>query len=249
MKRTLSQPISLVIEGNIGAGKSTFLKIMSEHLAIHPIFEPHEKWQSIGGGSENLLQKFYEDTRRWAYTFQTYAFVSRVKEQEVAMREYPEAVHVVERSVYSDRYCFAQNCYAMGTMSALEWQLYKEWFEWLVETYTVKPSGFIYLNNGPEVCYDRLRWRNRSEEAGVPLEYLTMLHQRHDDWLMKKIDVAPYLKDVPVLVLQTVDIINDKQEQQRVMQQIADFFAEHLRVSLLSSRAVKQQHTLSRIVN
>ncbi len=239
-----NKPISLIIEGNIGAGKSTFLRIMTQLLNINPIFEPHEKWQNIGGGTENLLQKFYEDTKRWAYTFQTYAFVSRVREQEVAMAQYPNAVHVIERSVYSDRYCFAKNCYEMGTMSALEWGLYQEWFEWLVENYTVKPSGFIYLNNAPGVCYDRLRSRNRLEEAGVPLDYLVSLHKKHEDWLVNKKEVAPYLKDVPVLNIQTKDIETDKREQERLMHQISDFFALHLNISLLSPITSQKEMSL-----
>jgi len=70
-----------VIEGNIGAGKSTFLRLLDQRLQIDPVFEPHDKWQNVGDG-ENLLEKFYTDIRRWAYTFQTYAFVTRVLEQE-----------------------------------------------------------------------------------------------------------------------------------------------------------------------
>ena len=75
-----SKKVSIIVEGNIGAGKSTFLKLLSSALDIQPVFEPHDKWQNIGG--ENLLENFYQDTQRWAYSFQTYAFVSRVIEQE-----------------------------------------------------------------------------------------------------------------------------------------------------------------------
>lgn len=197
--KPLSQ--SLIIEGNIGAGKSTFLKMLSQYLAIQPVFEPHEQWQHVGGDGENLLDKFYKDINRWAYTFQTYAFVTRVVEQEKQRKKYPHAIHVIERSVYSDRYCFAKNCFEMGAMTALEWKLYQEWFEWLVENYTPQPSGFIYLKTDPEVCYQRLLRRNRHEEVGVSLEYLQSLHDKHESWLVEKSKVAPYLKDVPVLIL------------------------------------------------
>jgi len=71
----------LIIEGNIGAGKSTLLRLLSEHFAIDPVCEPLERWQNVGNG-DNLLDRFYKDINRWAYTFQTYAFVTRVLEQE-----------------------------------------------------------------------------------------------------------------------------------------------------------------------
>ena len=65
-----------VVEGNIGAGKSTFLKVINTFLNAQVVFEPHEKWQNVAG--ENLLDRFYADTQRWAYTFQTYAFITRI---------------------------------------------------------------------------------------------------------------------------------------------------------------------------
>ena len=216
---------SLIIEGNIGAGKSTFLKMINEYLDIQAVFEPHEKWQHIGDGDENLLDKFYKDINRWSYTFQTFAFVSRVVEQENYRKQYPNAVHIVERSVYSDRYCFAKNCFEMGVMTALEWKLYQEWFVWLVENYTPKPSGFIYLKTDPEVCFERLVKRNRSEEVGVTLVYLQSLHTKHEQWLVQKENIASYLDDVPVLVLEcNKEFETDRAEQEKHVQKIIEFF-------------------------
>src|SRR5579885_2375693 len=171
----------LIVEGNIGAGKSTFLKMIQDFLDVQLIYEPHQQWQNVGG--ENLLERFYSDTKRWAYSFQTYAFVTRIREQEKYARKNPHAIQVLERSVYSDRYCFARNSYESGQMTSLEWKLYNDWFEWLVDTYTTKPTGFIYLKTDPEVCFERMHKRNRSEESQVPLAYLRQLHNRHEDWL------------------------------------------------------------------
>ena len=214
----------LVIEGNIGAGKSTFLRLLNQHLDIDPVFEPHDKWQNVGGG-ENLLEKFYTDIRRWAYTFQTYAFVTRVLEQEKEVHNCLSGVQVLERSVYSDRYCFAKNCFEMGVMLPLEWQLYRDWFDWLVEGYTTKPTGFIYLKTEPSVCYDRLRKRNRHEEAAVPLDYLRRLNEKHEDWLIKRGGIADYLKDVPVLTLSCDhDFEEDEQELARHLAKIVETF-------------------------
>ncbi len=215
-----------IIEGNIGAGKSTFLKIVQDHLNVQAVFEPHQRWQDVGG--ENLLEKFYSDTKRWAYTFQTYAFVTRVLEQEWHARRNEFPVQVLERSVYSDRYCFAKKAFELGNMNALEWKLYQEWFSWLVDNYTVKPSGFIYLQTDPQVCHDRLVKRDRKEETGVPLEYLQQLHDKHEQWLIRKEGVAPYLLNVPVLTLAcNKDFETDKTEQEKHMNAIVSFFAEH----------------------
>lgn len=214
-----------IIEGNIGAGKSTFLKIIDGFLDIHPVFEPHKKWQQVQDG-ENLLEKFYTDINRWAYTFQTYAFVSRVIEQREAELASEVNSLVIERSVYSDRYCFAKNCFELGVMSSLEWELYKEWFGWLVEQYTIKPAGFIYLQTEPEICFSRMKRRSRGEESTVNLDYLMRLHDKHEQWLLQKIDIAPYLQDVPVLVLDcNKEFERNLDEQLKHATTIAEFFA------------------------
>lgn len=220
----------LVIEGNIGAGKSTFLRCLGDSLLAEPIFEPHEKWQNIGGGGENLLDKFYSDTKRWAFTFQKYAFVSRVMEQEQAVRQH--SVAVLERSVYSDRFCFAKNCYEMGFMTEVEWNLYRQWFGWLVDQHATKPTGFIYLRADPQVCYERMVKRARSEEASVSFDYLKRLHDRHEQWLMHKHDLVSYLRDIPVLVLDcNRDFEHDQHELTRHLDSVSLFFGIHFRAS------------------
>lgn len=197
--------IMLMVEGNIGAGKSTFLKILQNNLEVEAIFEPTKKWQD-SNDQENLLHMFYKDTTRWAYTFQTYAFISRIEAMlEYHEKQFSKHVHILERSVYCDRYCFAKNCFESGLMSKMEWQIYKEWFSWLAEKYSPKPNGFIYLRTSPETCFKRMQKRCRSEEKGISLDYLTAIHTRHEDWLINKKEIAPYLSDIPVLVLSCND--------------------------------------------
>ena len=221
---TVSTVKRLIIEGNIGAGKSTFLNIIEKHLEIEGVLEPHAKWQDVGDG-ENLLDLFYKGTPRWAYTFQTYAFVTRVLEQESRALSAKHPIQVSERSVFSDRFCFAKNCFEMGLMSSLEWQLYQDWFGWLVEGYTIKPSGFIYLQTDPDVCYKRLLKRQRSEESAVSLDYLTKLHNKHQQWLIDKDDDLTYLDEIPVLVLECNNDFEDNlDEQQSHIKKIAEFY-------------------------
>jgi len=219
---------NFIVEGNIGAGKSTFLRFIEERLPVQIVYEPHAKWQQVDQ-KENLLDKFYKDAKRWAYTFQSYAFVTRVIEQQQKAKENQFSFQVLERSVYSDRYCFARNCFEMGVMSELEWNLYCEWFEWLVELYAVKPSGFIYLRTSPEVSYGRIKIRGRQEESAVPFSYIEQLHTKHEQWLVEKVGVAPYLVDTPVLILDCDgDFENDPEILEHHLSNIAKFIGANL---------------------
>ena len=214
----------IVIEGNIGAGKSTLVSLIKKHLDVHVIYEPHDQWQSVGGSNENILEKFYADTPRWAYTFQSYAFVTRVRAQKQAMQQSSSRMYIVERSVYSDRYCFAKNCFELGYMNSLEWKLYQEWFSWLVENYTQRPQGFIYLRTTPNTCYKRLKKRDRKEEVDVSLDYLQSLHDKHECWLIEKQDVQGILTDVPVLTLDVdQEFESNNKIQQELMQRVGSF--------------------------
>ena len=217
---------SFIIEGNIGAGKSTFLRLIENRLPVQIVYEPVEQWRKICAG-DNLLDKFYKDTQRWAYTFQSYAFITRVMEQQKKAAELSEGIQVLERSVYSDRYCFAKNCFEMGTMSPLEWGLYKEWFDWLVTNFSPRPAGFIYLRTSPEKCFERLQKRDRSEEKIVPLSYLQKLHDKHEQWLASPEKIAAYLKDIPALVLDTdAEFENNEERMNLFSEKIAHFIQE-----------------------
>ena len=225
-----------VVEGNIGAGKSTFLKIIGNYLQAQLVFEPHEQWQNIGG--ENLLDYFYKDTQRWSYTFQSYAFITRILAQQEHARRNKQPIQVLERSIYSDRFCFAKNCFEMGLMTSLEWKLYQEWFGWLVESHTTQPSAFIYLRTDVEICYERLVKRNRSEETGVSRDYLELLHRKHEDWLIHNKEVASSVHSVPVLVLEcNEDFENNQTVQKEHMRTIVNFLETKFNVPAHVSRA------------
>jgi deoxyadenosine/deoxycytidine kinase len=227
MKKDMGAQKSFIVEGNIGAGKSTFLNMLKQYLNIQIMLEPHEQWQNVGG--YNLLDLFYKDPKRWAYSFQSYAFISRIMTQEAHMRTNPYLVQILERSIFSDRYCFASNAYELGYMNELEWKIYREWFSWLVETYLHKPDGFIYLRTNPKVCYERLKKRSRNEEATVSLEYIAKIHEKHENWLIEKKEIAPSLAHVPVLILECdADFEHNKAEQEQHVEQVGAFILSYL---------------------
>ena len=217
---------TITLEGNIGAGKSTLLKLLGENLNINPVYEPTDKWQKIGGDG-NLLDLFYKDTTRWAYTFQSYAFISRLNTQRESLKQNPHhQVQVLERSIYCDRFVFAKNCFESNRMTRLEWEIYKEWFGWLSEHFAPKPDGFIYLKTTPEVCYGRLRKRSRHEEDAIPVSYLEAINQKHEDWLITKKETLPSILETPVLTLDcNKEFESDSQMLKEILDKVSNFIS------------------------
>lgn len=174
------------IEGNISVGKSTFVEHLRQKYNCEIIAEPLAIWQAKKDETnQNILELFYKDPKRYAYTFQSIAFRTRLK---LFMDGYNrQALTFSERSLFSDRFCFAEMLYRNGQFSAIEWSDYQEWFDITLEAFDIhrKINGYIYLRAEPEVCFERLKQRGRHEEKNMSLEYLQAIHDAHEDWLMK----------------------------------------------------------------
>ncbi len=187
-----------IVEGNIGAGKTTFLTLLKEHRPEYFIsLEPLHTWFSEDGAS--ILHNFYKDPHRWAYTMESVAMVSRVREYVKDLALETTQPLIAERSVYSGHYGFALNGYMQGFMTDTEWSAYEKLFNFLVIEQCKQPAGFIYLQLNPEQAFKRIQKRNRSGESTISLEYLRQLHDRHEELFIQK-SVAPFLTS-PVLVL------------------------------------------------
>ena len=62
-------------------------------------------------------------------------------------------------------------------------------FDWMDGHMSLELDLIVYLRTKPEIAYERMMQRGRSEEtgnAGPPLDYLKILHKAHEDWLMKQ---------------------------------------------------------------
>jgi deoxyadenosine/deoxycytidine kinase len=173
----------ILLEGNIGAGKSTLGRTLAESGLFAFIEEPVEVWQK--GFAANLLDAFYADMKRWAFTFQITAFVTRAKTWKEVLALTDHSRVVLERSIFTDRYVFAANSHQLGGMSDVEWQVYCGLWDFLVSNYCVEPDCILYYRTPAEVCVERMKSRGRSEEAGVSLEYLRQLEALHDQWLLE----------------------------------------------------------------
>ncbi|XP_013620326.1 PREDICTED: uncharacterized protein LOC106326913 [Brassica oleracea var. oleracea] len=181
--------LTFCVEGNISVGKSTFLqRIANETIELRDLVEivpePVDKWQDVGPDHFNILDAFYSEPQRYAYTFQNYVFVTRLmQEKESASGVKP--LRLMERSVFSDRMVFVRAVHEAKWMNEMEISIYDSWFDPVVSALPgLVPDGFIYLRASPDTCHKRMMLRKRAEEGGVSLKYLQDLHEKHESWLL-----------------------------------------------------------------
>jgi SAM-dependent methyltransferase len=80
----------LSLDGNIGAGKSTLLAEIRKALPdLHVVDEPVGQWTALhNAAGKNLLELFYEDKKRWSYTFQSSAYINRYTNMTEAIKKW-----------------------------------------------------------------------------------------------------------------------------------------------------------------
>lgn len=188
-----------IIEGNIGAGKSTFLKLLESRLPeLTVALEPIAHWQNSEQG-QSLLEQFYLQPKRWAYSLETMIMMSRITQHQKYQQVNKNII--VERSIYSGHHCFAQNSYANGFMTTVEWQMYTHIFNFLAPQSCKAPLGFIYMKVDPEVAFERIKKRDRQQEKTITRHYLDQIHNRHESFLIQDKKNLPSIGITPVLTL------------------------------------------------
>jgi deoxyadenosine/deoxycytidine kinase len=199
----------VTLQGIIGVGKSTQLQRIRE---AHPEFmfvdEPLAVWQSLVDpkSGKNLLELFYSDQTRWAYTFQNSAFITRLRAAtdalEAAKKEWTKRytiatianpdveyktplVVVSERDILCDRHVFATMLHDSNTLSELEWKLYTSWFDYFCggDKPIIKVDGIVWVREPVDVCQQRIKTRGRVGEENIPVEYQRELNEYHERWL------------------------------------------------------------------
>jgi deoxyadenosine/deoxycytidine kinase len=133
------------------------------------------------GDGKSLLELFYEDKKRWSYTFQNAAILTRLKAITAAMRAATKPVLVTERSVLTDRFVFAEMLRDKGDLDELEWQLYMSWFDAFASQLPIR--AIIYVTTGVATSHARIAQRGRAGEAAIPQAYLADLQAQHEKWV------------------------------------------------------------------
>ena len=183
----MTQPIIISIEGNIGAGKTTILEELKTRMGnssyIKFVKEPVDIWETVRDeDGKTILEKFYEDSKKYAFQFQVMALTTRLSLIRNTIRANPDCkVIICERSVDADMQIFAKMLHSDGIISYIDYKIYcllaKE------HSHDFIVDGYVYINADAEVCHNRVTKRSRTGESQIELAYLQKCKKYHDDWL------------------------------------------------------------------
>jgi deoxyadenosine/deoxycytidine kinase len=185
----------IAVAGNVGVGKSTLTRLLSEYFCWEPFYEAVD--------DNPYLADFYGDMCTWSFHSQVF-FLSRRLGHHRQILDRPGTV-IQDRSVYEDAEIFARNLYLQGHMSERDWNSYWGLYQTVI-TILPPPDLVIYLQASVPVLQERIRQRGRDYEQQMAPQYLTQLNQLYDEWV-EGFTLGPVLT-VPTDGLNYVDDTN-----------------------------------------
>ena len=172
----------IIIEGQIGVGKTTMGEILESEFGIR-LYRELQRPET-----HTMLDRFYSDQPRWAFTLQIHFLNERFRMIKQIRRDGGGAL---DRSIYGDR-IFADVLHEDAAMSDEEFLTYATLLENMLE-HVQPPDLLIYLDCAVDTAIERIRKRNRGLESGIPRDYLERLNNHYLDWFAGY-DISPKIR-------------------------------------------------------
>jgi len=196
-----NRPRHIAIEGPIGVGKTSLVRLLADRMNARSIFEQ---------ASDNpFLDKFYKDRQRYAFQTQIFFLLSRYRQQRDLIQQ-----DLFARSTVCD-YLFAKDkIFAYLNLDETELRLYEQLYD-LLDAELVKPDLVIYLVAEPQVLVERIRHRNHSYERHLTVDYLKQLSAAYSRFFFTY-DASPLL----VVNTSDIDFVHNNDDFESLVEQV-----------------------------
>ena len=192
------------IAGNIGAGKTSLAKLLSEHYGWEAHFEDVI--------DNPYLDDFYNHMERWSFNLQVYFLNSRFRQLEIFKSS--ENSFIQDRTIYEDANIFAPNLHAMGLMNQRDFNNYQSLFS-LMESMVKGPDMLIYLRSSIPNLVSKIHKRGREYENSISIEHLGRLNERYEAW------ISTYDKGKLLVVdVDEIDFVENKEDLGKIIEKI-----------------------------
>ena len=162
----------IAVSGNIGSGKTTLTRLLSNHYKWEPHFEDVDE--------NPYLNDFYNDMQRWSFNLQVYFLTSRFS-QVLKIRESGKDF-IQDRTIFEDAYIFAPNLHSMGLMTTRDFENFFSMFN-LISSFVEPPDLLIYLRASVPTLVRQIQSRGRDYEESIRIDYLKSLNERYESWI------------------------------------------------------------------
>ena len=176
----------IVIEGNIGAGKTSLARRMADDLSARLVLEEF--------ADNPFLPKFYNQPERYAFPLELSFLAERFSQlsREIAMPE------LFAQPIISDYFINKCQIFARNNLVNDEYELFLKLFS-LVETQVPRPDLLIFLYQDIEKLQQNIRKRGRAYEQKITNEYLQNIQDKYLDFIRLHEDLRVIIADTNAL--------------------------------------------------
>jgi deoxyadenosine/deoxycytidine kinase len=156
----------VVIEGNIGAGKTTLATRVAEQFNARLILEQF--------ADNPFLPKFYQDPEKYSFPLELSFLASRYKQ----LNEELGSQDIFKAFTVADYYFMKSLVFAASTLKGDEYNLYRQIF-YIIYGSLPKPDIYVYLHINTERLMSNIRKRGRDYERSITREYLQKIQDSY----------------------------------------------------------------------
>jgi len=192
----------LIIEGNIGAGKTSFVRKFCEKYNYRSVYEEFE--------DNPFLPKFYAEPEKYAFTVEMAFLADRFHQlnNEVHQQD------MFSNGTVADYFLMKSLIFARSTLAKAEFNLYRDIFN-IIYQRLKKPDLYVYLHKSPEKLLANIKKRGRQYEQTITKDYLKSIETSYFTFFKQH-------QEIPVLILNTEDhdFVENESDFNNLVQQI-----------------------------
>ena len=197
----------VVIEGNIGAGKTTLASRISDQFNAHLILEHF--------GDNPFLPKFYKDPEKYSFPLELSFLASRYKQ----LKDELVPQDLFKSFTVADYYFMKSLVFAASTLVDDEYNLYRQIF-YIIYGSLPKPDIYVYLHLNPDRLLKNIEKRGRNFEKSISRQYLQKIQDSYFSFFKQNPD-NKYL----ILDINEIDFVANENDYSKIIDKI--FFDDY----------------------
>lgn len=192
----------LVIEGNIGAGKTTLAQMISAKYKTKLVLEQFT--------DNPFLPKFYENQEQYSFPLEMAFLAERYNQLNRELSHFD----LFSPFTVSDYYFMKSLIFAQNTLQPDEYNLYRQFFT-IIYDKMPKPDLYVYMHKDSDLLLKNIALRGRNYEKFITKEYLEKISQGYFNYFRQE-------SDIPVLIIDTngIDFVNQTEDFEKMIKAI-----------------------------
>lgn len=189
----------LVIEGNIGAGKTTLAQMLSKKYQTKLVLEQF--------ADNPFLPKFYENQQQYSFPLEMAFLAERYNQLNRELSHFD----LFSPFTISDYYFMKSLIFAQNTLQPDEYNLYRQFFT-IIYDKVPKPDLYVYLHKDADLLLKNIAERGRTYEMFITKEYLEKITQGYFGYFRQQ-------TDFPILIVDTngIDFVKNPADFEKML--------------------------------